>query len=250
MFEVAGKKAIVTGGSRGLGKAMASGLLDHGCEVVIMASNPETSEIVAQFAKPEWKYHCVITDISEQQSREEGFGKAIELLNGRIDILVNSAGMQRKHKCEDFPLDDWNAVINLNLTASFAMCQLAGREMLKQGSGKIINIASMGSYVGSITVPAYVSSKGAIVQMTKALSNEWASRGINVNAIAPGYMLTELSAFIANDEKRNAEIVGRIPMGRWGQPEDLIGTVLFLSSSASDYISGNTIPVDGGFLGR
>lgn len=250
LFDVSGKHAVVTGGSRGLGRAMAAGLMEHGCKVVVVASSPETPARVAAFAKPGWEYGCVTADLSRQLERERAMEEALALLDGRADLLVNAAGIQRKHPCAEFPLSDWEEVLEVNLTATFSMCQLAGRHMLERGHGKIINIASMGSYIGSVNVPAYVASKGGVVQLTKALSNEWSGRGVTVNAIAPGYIHTDLTVFLMQDETRNREILSRIPMGRWGEPEDLIGTVLFLSSAASDYVSGAVIPVDGGFLGR
>ena len=163
---------------------------------------------------------------------------------------MNSAGVQRRHKSEAFPLDDWSAVIEVNLTAVFALCQMAGRVMLDQGHGKIVNIASLLSFFGGYTVPAYAASKGGIAQLTKALANEWASRGINVNALAPGYMATEMNAALIADAGRNAEISARIPAHRWGTADDMKGPLLFLASSASDYVNGAIIPVDGGYLGR
>ena len=250
LFDVSGKCAIVTGGSRGLGRAMAIGLMENGCEVAIIAFSKNTEEIVRKWARPGWKYHCVSADLGDAAERERAFSEALAALDGKLDILVNAAGIQRRNKCVDFTLEDWEAVVNINMTSVFFMSQAAARVMVRQGHGKIINIASMGSYVGSLCVPAYVSTKGAIVQMTKALSNELAGQGICVNAIAPGYMLTEISKAIQDDPVRNAEIVGRIPMGRWGDPEDLVGTLLFLASDASNYVSGTTIAVDGGFLGR
>jgi len=163
---------------------------------------------------------------------------------------VNNAGVQRRNKCEDFLINDWEAVLQVNLTAVFRLCQLAGRKMLEQGGGKIINLASMLSYFGGYTVPAYAASKGGVAQLTKALSNEWAGRGIQVNAIAPGYMATDMNEALIRDEGRSREILGRIPAGRWGTPEDMKGIVVFLASGASDYISGAVIPVDGGYLGK
>ncbi|WP_101551966.1 MULTISPECIES: SDR family oxidoreductase [Anaerotruncus] len=250
LFDVNGKRAIVTGGSRGLGGAMAVGLMEHGCKVAVVAASPQTAERVAAFARPGWEYGCVAADLSRQEERERAFRESLELLDGRVDLLVNAAGIQRKHPCAEFPLPDWQEVLEVNLTATFAMCQLAGKRMLEQRRGKIVNIASMGSYIGSVNVPAYVASKGGVVQLTKALSNEWSGRGVCVNAIAPGYMHTDLTIFLMRDETRNREILSRIPMGRWGEPEDLIGTLLFLASAASDYVTGAVIPVDGGFLGR
>ncbi|MPM76378.1 2-dehydro-3-deoxy-D-gluconate 5-dehydrogenase [bioreactor metagenome] len=179
----------------------------------------------------------------------ECLGQALEFLGG-IDILVNNAGMQVRHPCEDFPLEDFEAVLRVNLLSAFQAAQLAGREMLRQGRGKIINIASMLSFFGGYTVPAYAASKGAIAQLTKSLSNEWAGRGVQVNAIAPGYFATDNTEAIRQNPVRNQEILSRIPAGRWGTPEDLAGALLFLSSSASDYVSGAILPVDGGFMGR
>jgi NAD(P)-dependent dehydrogenase (short-subunit alcohol dehydrogenase family) len=168
----------------------------------------------------------------------------------KIDILINNAGIQRRHKCEEFPLSDWEAVLQVNLNTVFMLCQLAGNVMLKQGHGKIINLASMLSFFGGYTVPAYAASKGAVAQLTKALANEWANKNINVNAIAPGYMNTEMNVNLVNDTNRNQEILNRIPAGRWGTPNDMKGLAIFLSSSASNYINGAIIPVDGGYLSR
>jgi 2-deoxy-D-gluconate 3-dehydrogenase len=177
------------------------------------------------------------------------FSEALDIL-GDINILINNAGVQSRYPCEDFPESDWDRVVEVNLTSVFLMCQLAGRKMLENKNGKIINIASMCSFFGGITIPAYSASKGGIMQLTKALSNEWAGRGVQVNAIAPGYMDTDLNTALINDEKRRTNILSRIPAGRWGNPEDMGGIAVFLASSASDYISGAIIPVDGGYLGR
>ena len=158
--------------------------------------------------------------------------------------------MTRRYPCEEFPIEDWQRVIDVNLTATFRLCQLAGHEMLKTGHGKIINVASMLSFFGGWTVPAYAASKGGVAQLTKSFANEWASHGINVNAIAPGYMATEINTDLRADKVRNDEIVMRIPAGRWGTPDDMKGITVFLSSPASDYVNGAIIPVDGGYLGR
>lgn len=174
----------------------------------------------------------------------------LQMLGGRIDILVNAAGIQRRHACEDFPLEDFTEVIEVNLTSVFDMCQMAGKVMIAQGGGKIINVASMLTFFGGYTVPAYAASKGGVGQLTKALSNEWASRNIQVNALAPGYMATDMNTALLADEGRNKEILARIPAKRWGDGDDMKGPLLFLASAASGYVSGAIIPVDGGYLNR
>jgi len=245
LFDLSGKTAIVTGGTRGLGRGMAEALVDAGAKVVIFG----TSESVHAAAK-EIGATGLVVDLADAKARETGFAEAVKLLGGRLDVLVNAAGIQRRHKCEDFPLDDWADVLEVNLTAVFALCQLAGRVMLEQGKGKIINIASLLSFFGGFTVPAYAASKGGVMQLTKALSNEWAGRGVNVNAIAPGYMATDMNTALLADAGRNAEITARIPAHRWGNGDDMKGPLLFLASAASDYVDGAIIPVDGGYLGR
>lgn len=245
LFDLSGKTAIVTGGTRGLGRGMAEALVEAGAKVVIFG----TSEKVHDAAK-EIGATGVMVDLGDAKAREAGFATALGLLGGRLDVLVNTAGIQRRHKCEDFPLDDWAEVIEVNLTAVFALCQLAGRVMLAQGKGKIVNIASLLSFFGGFTVPAYAASKGGVMQLTKALSNEWAGRGVNVNAIAPGYMATDMNTALLADAGRNAEITARIPAHRWGTGDDMKGPLLFLASAASDYVDGAIIPVDGGYLGR
>jgi 2-deoxy-D-gluconate 3-dehydrogenase len=248
-FDITGKKAIVTGAAQGLSNGMAEGLMEAGAEVMILDLSPKTEEVAAEFVKRGFKCHGLRVNLGDQKEREAGFAKAVEILGG-LDILVNGAGVQRRHKCEEFPMEDWEFVINVNLTTVFAMCQLAAREYLKNNGGKIINIASMLSFFGGYTVPAYAASKGGVAQVTKAFSNEWAGKGININALAPGYMDTEMNVALINDPGRNHEILSRIPAGRWGTPEDMKGVVVFLASSASDYLNGAIIPVDGGYLNR
>jgi 2-dehydro-3-deoxy-D-gluconate 5-dehydrogenase len=169
---------------------------------------------------------------------------------GRLDILVNNAGTIRRAPAAEYGEDDWQAVIEVNLSSVFRLSQQAGRHMLERGSGKIVNIASLLSFQGGVTVPAYAASKGGVAQLTKALANEWAARGINVNAIAPGYMKTDNTAALQKDETRSRQILERIPAGRWGEPEDLAGAAVFLCSAASDYLHGHVLAVDGGWLGR
>jgi 2-deoxy-D-gluconate 3-dehydrogenase len=249
LFDLKGKKAIVTGGSRGLGKGMAEALHQVGVELVIMGTNPRVLEVATLMDTKEARVYGVISDFRSKSEVEKGFFEAINHL-GNIDILVNNAGHQIRHACEDFPLKDWEEILSINLTSAFILCQLAGGYMLKKGGGKIINIASLLSFSGGYRVPAYAASKGGIAQLTKALSNEWASRGINVNAIAPGYMDTDNTKEIKENEIRSRQILERIPAGRWGTPEDMAGALIFLASGASDYVHGSIITVDGGWMGR
>ena len=249
-LDLSGKKAIVTGGTRGLGLGMVEGLLEAGAEVLIVGSSDKAADVAASLNKGGAKCHGLAIDLADAASRAEGFEKAIELLGGDLDILVNCAGVQSRHPSEQFPLDDWNWVLEVNLNAVFDLCQRAANVMLPKGKGKIINIASLLSFFGGVTVPAYAASKGGVMQLTKALSNEWASKGINVNALAPGYMATDMNTALLADEGRNAEITARIPAKRWGNGEDMKGPLVFLASPASDYVHGVTLPVDGGYLGR
>jgi len=250
LFDLNGKKALVTGGNRGLGVGMVEGLCEAGASVVILASSDSVFEAAKQFCDKGFDVKGVKCDLADEKSIEESFKEALGLLGGKIDILVNNAGIQRRNKCEDFLMSDWDDVLNVDLRAVFKMCQLAGREMIENGGGKIINLASMLSFFGGFTVPAYAAAKGGVAQLTKALSNEWASKGISVNAIAPGYMATEMNTKLIEDEKRNADILARIPVGRWGNSDDVKGITVFLASKASDYLSGAVIPVDGGYLGK
>jgi 2-deoxy-D-gluconate 3-dehydrogenase len=169
---------------------------------------------------------------------------------GRVDILINNAGIIRRAPAIDVSLESWDAVLAVNLTSVFRLSQLAARGMLERGRGKIVNVASLLSFQGGVTVPAYAASKGGVAQLTKALSNEWAAQGVNVNAIAPGYIRTDNTVALQNDATRNRQILERIPAGRWGEPEDLTGAVIFLSSRASDYVNGQVLAIDGGWLGR
>jgi 2-deoxy-D-gluconate 3-dehydrogenase len=188
-------------------------------------------------------------DLSDRAQLHRAFDESLEKLGG-LDVLVVNHGIQRRHPSEDFPVEDWDVILETNLTSMFLLDQLAGRVMLAQGQGKIINIASMLSFSGGFTVPAYAAAKGGVAQLTKALANEWAARRVNVNAIAPGYLVTDSTAALFADPVRNRDISARIPAGRWGQPEDLHGIVVFLASEASNYIHGAVIPVDGGWMGR
>lgn len=247
LFDISGKKAIVTGGSQGLGRGMAEALLESGCEVVLIARSEEVMNVAEEYNKKGYQCHGVQGDFSKREEVYSSFEKALELL-GTVDILVTAAGIQRRYSAEDFPMEDWDTVMRVNLDAVFIQCQLAGRVMLKKGYGKIINIASMASFFGGQTVPAYSAAKGGVAQLTKELTNDWAGRGVCINAIAPGYMATEMNTKIMENKERNEQISSRIPMGRWGRPDDMKGATIFLASPASDYISGAILPVDGGYL--
>lgn len=248
LFELAGRRALVTGGTRGLGHAMAEGLLESGCKVVIFGTGSRVYDVAGEFRSRGFDCEGIVCDLSDREARVTAFHQAVEHLGG-LDILVNAAGITARHKSEEFPMEDWDKVLEVNLTASFALSQLAANVMLPQGHGKIINVASMLSFFGGYTVPAYAASKGGVAQMTKALCNEWAGRGLNVNAIAPGYMSTDINTSLQDpNNPRYASITGRIPAGRWGTGDDLKGVCLFLASAASDYVNGAVIPVDGGYL--
>ncbi len=249
MFDLSGRKALVTGGSYGLGRAIACALIDAGADLGLVDVSDKLGDAVGELCGSGGKVIGIRADLLDRQERARAFDEFMAEF-GTIDILVNNAGIQKRHKAEDFPIQDWDRVLELNLTAVFEMCRMAGRVMLEKGSGKIINIASLLSFSGGITVPAYAAAKGGVAQLTKALSNEWAGRGINVNALAPGYMDTPLNTALINDPERSRQILERIPAGRWGKPEDLMGAAVFLASSASDYVHAAVLPVDGGFLGR
>jgi len=249
-FDIKSHKAIVTGGTQGLGRGMAEALLEAGAEVALFDISNRVLAVAEEYRNKGLACHGVVVDLADVDKRQAAFDQALKLFAGKLDILVNAAGIQRRHASEDFPLDEWNEVLNVNLTVTFAMCQLAGRVMLAQGRGKIVNIASLLSFFGGFTVPAYAASKGGVMQLTKALVNEWAGRGVNINAIAPGYMATDMNTALIADADRNAEISARIPTHRWGTPEDMKGPLLSLVSPASNYVNGAVLPVDGGYLAR
>jgi len=245
------KKAIVTGGSGDLCSAMAQALYDAGADVVLVDASDKVYETAKQMETKENHVYAVKQDLSTQEGVTAAYNESLAHLGGHLDILLNGVGIQYRCPAKDFPADKWLSIIQINLNSIFFLSQLAGNTMLEQNYGKIINIASMTSFFGSVNIPAYSASKGAVAQLTKALSNEWASSGINVNAIAPGYMSTQLTANMkTTNPQQYEEITNRIPARRWGTGEDLKGTVVFLASEASAYISGAIIPVDGGFLGK
>ncbi len=249
-FNLTGKTALVTGVGQGLGHGMAVALAEAGANIagLYLADCSLTETAVTDLGRKFLPLKCDLQTASAEDLNQLVWQIKSEL--GRLDILVNNAGIIRRAPAVDFSETDWNAVIQINLNALFFLSQAAGRVMVEQGSGKIINIASMLSFQGGILVPAYTAAKSAVAGLTKALANEWASVGVNVNAIAPGYMATDNTAALRADEKRNAAILERIPAGRWGTPEDLGGVTVFLASAASDYLNGTVVPVDGGWLAR
>jgi 2-deoxy-D-gluconate 3-dehydrogenase len=244
LFSVEGKRALVTGGSAGMGRAMAEALIEGGAQVAIVGRSGRVFDAAEDIGAISLQ-----ADLSDRAQALTLVDRAVEALGG-LEVLVNNAGVIRRYPAEDFSLDDWDYVLSVNLDAVWILAQAAGRYMLAQGCGKMINVASALSFVGGITIPAYAASKGGVAQLTKALSNEWASCGINVNAIAPGYIATEMTAALVGNPQREPLILARIPAGRWGVPDDLKGVVLFLASAASDYVHGAIIPLDGGYLGR
>jgi 2-deoxy-D-gluconate 3-dehydrogenase len=249
-FSLSGKKAIVVGGAGDLGKAMLTAIVEAGAEAVVIDLDSKVYEICEKISSEGYPVTALKADVSDRSQIKSSFENALNILGGSIDILINSAGIQRRYPSELFPEKDWDDVISINLDATFFYCQLAANIMISNGGGKIINVASMMSFLGGITIPAYAASKGGVSQLTKALSNDWAAKGICVNAIAPGYMDTQLNVALINDPVRNTEVLNRIPVKRWGKGSDLKGVTVFLSSAASDYITGAVIPIDGGYLVR
>ena len=249
-FKLDGKVALVTGASGGLGAAMAKGLADAGADVACHCHNDgEAAETCAYIESTGRRTASVAGDMSDKEVPNRLINEVLEKL-GRIDILINNAGMIRRTPAVDFSEEDWSTVLEVNLSSVFRLSQAAGRKMIEEGSGKIVNIASLLSFQGGITVPAYTASKSAVAGLTKALANEWAKFNVNVNAIAPGYIATKNTAALQADEMRNRQILERIPAGRWGDADDLVGTAVFLSSAASDYVNGHILVVDGGWLAR
>lgn len=248
-FKLSGKVAIVTGCDTGLGQGMALGLAQAGCDIVSV--NRKVPEQTAAGVKSLGRRFLAIqADLSRQEGLEEIVARTVTEM-GRVDILVNNAGTIRRQDALSFSEKDWDEVVNLNLKTVFFLSQTVARQFVAQGSGgKIINIASMLSFQGGIRVPSYTASKSGVLGLTRLLANEWAGLGINVNAIAPGYMATNNTQQLRDDEQRSKEILDRIPAGRWGAPDDLQGPVVFLASSASDYVNGYTLAVDGGWLAR
>ena len=252
-FRLDNKVALVTGASAGLGAAIAVALAEAGAHVVAHGNSraPDaTCELIKRTGR---RALAVRGDLGDKTIPDQLINQTLDEF-GRLDILINNAGTIRRTPAVDYTEEDWATVIEVNLSSVFRLSQLAGRHMIErtdgQRGGKIVNIASLLSFQGGVTVPAYAASKGGVAQLTKALANEWAKYGVCVNAIAPGYMRTDNTAALQRDETRNRQILERIPAGRWGEPEDLAGAAVFLSSAASDYVHGHILVVDGGWMGR
>ena len=247
-FDLTGKVAIVTGANTGIGQAIALSLAAAGADIAAVGRTPaqETVEKVRALGR---KAVIVSADLSSIEPVRRVVDETVAALGG-LDILVNNAGVIRRADSVDFTEGDWDAVIDTNLKVLFFLCQAAGRHMIAQGSGKIVNIASLLSFQGGVRVPSYTASKSGVAGLTKLLANEWAAKGVNVNAISPGYIATNNTAALQADETRNRQIQERIPVGRWGNPSDIGGAAVFLASNAAGYIHGHVLAVDGGWLAR
>lgn len=250
LFSLQGKRALVTGASRGLGRAMAESLAAAGADVVCSSSKKsgtdETAAAVKALGREVWQ---IAADLSSTEGAHRLVDDVTEAV-GHIDILVNNAGTIKRHPAVEFPMSEWEVVLRTNLDSVFVLSQGFGRRMVEKGEGKIINVASLLSFSGGITVPAYTASKHAVAGLTKALANEWAADNVQVNAIAPGYFATDNTQALRDNPEREPAIRDRIPAGRWGTPEDLGGAAIFLASRASDYVNGHVLLVDGGWMAR
>lgn len=249
-FNINGKKAIITGGAQGLGFAMVEAFHKSGVEVAVIDISDEIFNISTKLGAKDGEIHPIKGDLLNIDNLRQAFKDALEKLGGTVDILINCAGIIDRKPAFECSLETWNLIFSLNVTSVFELSRLAAAEMKKQGSGKIINLGSIVSILGGFNAAAYSTSKGAIVQLTKSLSNEWAQYGIQVNAMAPGYMLTSMNTDLANDSIRKPQVDARIPAKRWGKPEDVVGVALFLAAPASDYVTGTLISVDGGAVAR
>jgi 2-deoxy-D-gluconate 3-dehydrogenase len=250
LFRLDGRVALVTGASRGLGAAMALALAAAGAEVAVHASERPASGTGDAILKATGRRTELLTaNLADRAAADRLIADTLATF-GRLDILVNNAGIIQREPAVQHSDDAWDAVLEVNLSSVFRLCRAAGRHMLPRGSGKIINIASLLSFQGGVTVTGYAAAKGGVVQLTKALANEWAPQGVHVNAIAPGYMHTDNTSALRADPARERQIAERIPAGRWGTPQDLAGAAIFLASQASDYVHGHVLVVDGGWMGR
>jgi 2-deoxy-D-gluconate 3-dehydrogenase len=247
-FDLSGKTAVVTGGGRGLGLGISDALLEAGADVIVFGRSPLPVALTKHAAELGRQVDFVAVDLANSDTIAAAADQVLSAR--RVDILVNNAGTQDRYPAVNFPLAAWDSVLDVNLRAVFQLCQQFGRPMLERGEGKIVNLASLLSFQGGTTVPAYAASKGAVAQLTKALCNEWSSRGVNVNAVAPGYMATEMNTALLADPVRLEQISTRIPAGRWGEPEDIGNVVVFLASPAAAYVHGQVLAVDGGWMAR
>lgn len=247
-FSLDGRVALVTGANTGIGQGIAVALAQAGADVVLVGRSAmdETRALLAPMGR---RVHEIRADLSSTAPLAGLVEETVANLGG-LDILVNNAGIIRRADAVDYSEADWDAVIDTNLKSLFFLSQAAGRHMIAKGAGKIINIASLLSFQGGIRIPAYTASKSGVAGLTRLLACEWAGKGVNVNAIAPGYFVTNNTEALRADAERNAAILGRIPAGRWGQPSDIGGAAVFLASNASDYVDGVVLPVDGGWLAR
>ena len=247
-FSLAGKKALVTGSSKGIGAAIAQALAYAGADIVLLGRTAEsleaTKSLIVNIGR---KVEIVLCDVSSPEAIKEVFANIAEM---NVDILINNAGSISRAPAAETEIDDWHRIIDTNLNSVFQISQACGRAMIAKGSGTIINIASLLSFQGGINVPAYTASKHGVAGVTKALANEWGSRGVTVNAIAPGYISTDNTAALRADADRSASILARIPIGRWGNPDDIASVAVFLASPAARYINGEVLTVDGGWMGR
>ncbi len=248
-FRLDDRVAVVTGGNRGLGLGIAAALTEAGADIVSIQRTNEAPQLEDAVARAGRRVLPLALDLAGDGAADAALSATLRHFS-QVDILVNNAGVQHRAPAAEFALEDWDAVVAVDLRAVFTFCQAFGREMLRQGRGKIINVTSLLAFQGGITVPAYAASKHGVAGLTQALCNEWAPHGINVNAIAPGYLDTEMNAALRVDTARSRAIDERIPAGRWGTPVDLAGAAVFLASPASDYVHGHTIVVDGGWLAR
>jgi len=248
MFELTGRTALVTGCRRGIGQAIAVGLAEAGADIIGVSMALEAgSEVEKAVTEAGRSFRPIRSDLSQ---RQQVYDLLSQVEGQEIDILVANAGSNRRRPAADYQDEDWDFVIELNLTSQFVLAREIGKAMLARGRGKVILTASLLTFQGGINVPAYAASKGGIGSLVKALSNEWAGRGVQVNGLAPGYIATDNTRVLQDDEVRNAEILSRIPAGRWGTPDDMVGPAVFLASSSSDYVSGEVLLADGGWMGR
>ncbi|KAI8639122.1 2-deoxy-D-gluconate 3-dehydrogenase [Parasitella parasitica] len=250
LFSLDGKVAAISGCTRGIGRDMAVALAEAGADVCLLQRNTQDLSVYTEIIALGRQCHIVFLDANDQSSIQNCIPSVLSKFDGRLDILVNNAGIVKRKPAVDFLEEDWDSVMQCNLKSVFALSQAAGKHMIAQKSGKIINTASLMSYQGGLNVVSYAASKGGVATLTKALANEWAQFNVNVNAIAPGYIATDMTDALRNDKTRNHDILARIPAQRYGKSEDLKGPLVFLASQASNYVNGELLVVDGGWMGR